>query len=531
MTSKQKIILVSVLVAVVVILVALGGYFIAVYSSSSGERTSNGFTYEVSGKTVTIISYSGSDATITVPAKIGGKRVAKIAKGAFSSSTATSIVFDDEISQITLEEECFKGQTTLTYVQLPSAIKEIPDSAFEDCTKLEHIVIPDGVTSIGANAFEGCTSLTYTGNDSNTKVVTLPAELTSLGKAAFKDCSKISSLKINAKLTEVPESAFEGCKLLATLDFGSESAVVRIADKAFYQTYVKEVKLPASLNTVGSYAFASVTNSSFKTLTVPASITQIGDYAFDGCTGLQTIEFEEGSVIKKLGTAVFRGCTALTKVTLPDTLTEIPSLAFYGCSKLISFEIGANVDTIGDGAFGGIANKNTSSSAIAFTVAADNKNFTIVRLPDYYTTGTSGNTATAHYLLMNYDKSELLAYIGRFNSEDCLNDTARAGANSFRFLLDADIAKTLRKINAYAFGGLRADKLCIPETVTYVGANFVADSNVSNVYFGSGNCEFDDKTFDGASGTLKINSFAYGNIQEFVENKGLMFYKLSNWPD
>lgn len=536
MTSKQKIVLISVLVVVAVVLVALGGYFISVYSSSSGKRTSNGFTYEVDGKTVTIISYSGSDATVTVPEKIGGRRVAKIAKGAFSSCTATSLVFDDAIAQLTLEEECFKGQNTLTYIQLPSALKEIPASAFEDCTKLEHIVIPDGVTSIGNSAFEGCTSLSYTGNDSNNKVVTLPAELTSLGEEAFKDCTKITSVAFGSKLQKISNSAFESCTLLAKLNFGNESAVSNIADKAFYKTAVNGFTLPASLNTIGDYAFASITNSSFSKIEIPASVTQIDEYAFSGCTYLKTVTFAEGSQLKLLGEGAFKGCTRLTGVSLPDTVTAIPALAFNGCASLVEFTIGANVETIGEGAFGGIANNSTGT--LKFTVAEGNKNFAVVRLDDYYKYNSekTESTVKTHYLLMNADKSELLAYIGQFNSADCVNDQNNPDANSFNFLTSAEISSTLRKIGAYAFSGLKADKLCLPSTVNEIGKGFISSSSVKTLYFEGGDCTLDEDVFEGVS-QLRVLGFRQGTVKDFIDklndsgNNDIRFEDGYTWPD
>lgn len=535
MTSRQKIILVSVLVVAAVILVALGGYFISVYSSSSGARTSNGFTYEVDGKTVTIISYSGSDTTVTVPEKIGGRRVAKIAKGAFSSSTATSLVFDDAIAELTLEEECFKGQTTLTYVQLPSSLKVIPASAFEDCTKLEHIVIPDGVTTIGDNAFEGCTSLSYTGNDSNNKVVTLPSQLTSLGEEAFKDCSKINSVVFGSKLQKISDSAFENCTLLAKIDFGTESAVSNIAEKAFYKTSVNGFTLPTSLNTIGDYAFANITNSSFSKVEIPVNVTQIDSYAFSGCTYLKTVTFAEGSQIKILAEGIFKDCTRLTSVSLPDTLTSIPALAFNGCTNLVEFTIGANVETIGDGAFGGIANGITGT--IKFTVADGNKNFVVVRLDDYYKFNSekTETTAISHYLLMTADKSELLAYIGQYDSTDCVNDQSNANANSFNFLLSADISSKLKKIGAYAFSGLKADKLFLPN-VSEIGKGFISSSNVKGVYFEGGDCTLDEDVFDGVT---KLNVYGYrdGTVKDFIDalndsgNNDITFDYLYTWPE
>lgn len=549
MTSKQKIVLVSVLVAVAIVLVAVGGYFIAVYSSSSGQRTSGGFTYDVDGKTVTILSYTGSDTTVTVPAKIGGKRVSRISKGAFSSSKVTNLIFDDEISQITLDEECFKGVTTLIYVQLPSALKEIPKSAFEDCTSLEHIVIPDGVTTIGESAFEDCTALTYTGNDSNNKQVTLPSSLTSLGIEAFKNCSKISYLNVNSNLKTISQSAFEGCTTLATINFGSDSSVSRIADKAFYKTrvyrndtsgdYKDKITFPDTLTEIGGYAFAENKGSSLKTVEIPASVKKIGDYAFSSCTTLRTVTFGEESKLEELGVGAFQKCSDLTTIVLPDTITKIPTLAFNGCSDLVTFEIGANVTSIGEGAFGGIA--NTSSSAIKFTVAEGNDNFVVVRLDDYYKVGESTTETKQHYLLMSADKSKLYAYIGQFNSENCINNSADKNSKSFNFLIYGDeINGKIKTIDAYAFYGLRAERLCIPESVTYVGNYFISDSNVKAVYFGENDCTFQDytKVFDGVNGQLSVLCLSTnaGTIKDQIDklndegNNDVRYENGNNWP-
>ena len=81
MTKKQTTILICVVAAIAVVLVAVGGYFIGTYSSSDGEMRSGGFVYETSGSTATILRYEGDDRTITIPARIGGRRVAYVEAG------------------------------------------------------------------------------------------------------------------------------------------------------------------------------------------------------------------------------------------------------------------------------------------------------------------------------------------------------------------------------------------------------------------------------------------------------------------
>lgn len=55
----------------------------------------------------------------------------------------------------TVEDEAFKGDTSIENVILPDGITYIGEEAFADCTALASIMIPDSVTYIGENAFAG----------------------------------------------------------------------------------------------------------------------------------------------------------------------------------------------------------------------------------------------------------------------------------------------------------------------------------------------------------------------------------------
>lgn len=68
----------------------------------------------ISGDTVIIYGYSGTNATVTIPSSIGGKTVSGIAQNAF------------------------RGKTLLTSVYIPT-----------------------NITFIGANAFTGCSNVTF----------------------------------------------------------------------------------------------------------------------------------------------------------------------------------------------------------------------------------------------------------------------------------------------------------------------------------------------------------------------------------
>ena len=91
-----------------------------------------------SDKTAEITKYLGSDATVTVPAKVGG-------------ATVTSLGTD--------EAEPFRDNEKLLSVTVSEGIAKIGAAAFSGCKKLTSVSLPASVTEIGASAFYLCYDL------------------------------------------------------------------------------------------------------------------------------------------------------------------------------------------------------------------------------------------------------------------------------------------------------------------------------------------------------------------------------------
>lgn len=81
------------------------------------------------------------------------------------------------------------------------------------------------------------------------------------------------------------------------------------------------------------------------TLTIPTTITSIEEFAF-ARSGLRAIHLGQLTELT-LGTGVFYECTALSKVTLPSTLTELPQAAFAGCNALEELTLPDSLTDIG----------------------------------------------------------------------------------------------------------------------------------------------------------------------------------------
>ena len=158
----------------------------------------------------------------------------------------------------------------------PDGVIDIPDTVKKDN-------IDYTVTAIGNNAF--CHSYTST----NVSSVFIPATVTSIGNGAFSYC-----------------------RFLATVTFAEGSQLKSIGASAFFGS---EYEHPI-----------------FTEIKIPASVETIGSRAFYGCRNLKKITLP--SALKTLSLNTFTYCTSLSDVYLPASLTDIGSNIFFQCSSL-----------------------------------------------------------------------------------------------------------------------------------------------------------------------------------------------------
>ena len=86
-------------------------------------------------------------------------------------------------------------------------------------------------------------------------------------------------------------------------------------------------------------------------VTIPNTITDIADGAFEYCKRLEHIDIPN-SVIR-IGEEAFHGCEGLTSITIPNSVTSIEKRAFSGCTSLTSVTVPGSVTKIGKYAFDG----------------------------------------------------------------------------------------------------------------------------------------------------------------------------------
>ena len=147
------------------------------------------------------------------------------------------------------------------------------------------------------------------------------------------------------------------------------SAVTAISDGAFVGCPIKKLTIDSNVTTelpawsfngdkleeldvnchFGKSTFARITT--LKKVTLGDSITEIPQMAFLECKGLQTVSIPSG--LRKIDTQAFFGCSSLQDVTLPASLTEIGYQAFRDCDALTSITFPDCLTEIGDSAFSG----------------------------------------------------------------------------------------------------------------------------------------------------------------------------------
>ena len=84
---------------------------------------------------------------------------------------------------------------------------------------------------------------------------------------------------------------------------------------------------------------------------IPDNVTNIGSFAFYGCSDLTSVTIPDS--VTSIGDDAFHYCSSLASVTIPDSVTNIGSFAFSDCSDLTNMTIPDGVTDIGSGTFWG----------------------------------------------------------------------------------------------------------------------------------------------------------------------------------
>lgn len=301
-------------------------------------------------------------------------------------------------------EYAFSWCESLTEVVVGDGVTSIGSSAFEYCCNLTEVVIGDGVTSIGSSVFDYCSSLTEIKVDENNEnykdidgnlytkdgkmliqyaigktatFFTIPDDATSIAERAFANCSGLTEIVIPDSVKSIGKDAFSFCNKLRQVYITDINAWCNIS---FGNSSANPLCYGASLY---------LNNNLVTKIVVPNTVTEIKDYAFYCCESLTEIVIPDS--VTRIGDYAFVDCRGLTEIVIPDSVTTIGVSAFQSCRSLTEIVIPDRVKAIDDSAFSGCNNLTEIVIPDSVTTIGDKafyncSSLTEVVIPDSVTT-------------------------------------------------------------------------------------------------------------------------------------------------
>ena len=282
--------------------------------------------------------------------------------GGLSEFTTLETLLIPESAQIINGYQVNKtGLTTLT---IPNNVLVIESGTFSGNRMLTgDLVIPDSVVFIGNNAFGAGSSNLDSGTlklgnsvkyiDNNgfarrmfTGNLVIPDSVEFIGNWVFSPGAfSGGTWTLGKNLKHVGDAA------MSNICSGNEGTFVvpaglEATDTSFgYNTFGKII-FEDGVTKVGTRIARD--SKRLKEVVLPATVSTFGSYAFSSCTALDKVTLSEG--IETSGNYTFSGCTSLHQITLPSTLTAIGTGSFEN-SGLYGVFISEKITSVAERAF------------------------------------------------------------------------------------------------------------------------------------------------------------------------------------
>ncbi len=516
-----------------------------------------------------IISYSGSETDVEIPAEYEDKVVVTIASDVFKNKTnIVSVAIPDSITSI--ESSAFYGCSGLKYV-LYSGNEEdwnkIEIGTDNSCLSSAEIVFNTNEAKTNETGFSYALSdseviiLSYSGTASN---LSIPSEIdgkpvTAIGKNAFKGNVTISNLMIPASVTRIGADAFSDCSKLSnvyyagdadlwcSIDFGSaKSNPLYYANNLYVGgSVLKTLEVGNEVAEIKPYVFYNY--SKLTAVTAGKSTEKIGAYAFYGCSAVETVKLSKS--VTEIGSSAFMNCSAIKTVNYGGTLTdwvsinfedktsnpisfskalyidgnkvtdiiilpdtkEIKPYAFYNYGTLTVFELPDSMEKVGKDAFYGCSVNEIKipvQLVDAFTFSGLTK-ITITKgsgMMKDFTSSTYQNT------LWYKNNSTLKTLV----VEEGIENIGNYAFYNSKLVTTEHIPDSVKKIGNYAFYGCLAIKSVeLSEKVTEIGmCSFSNCSYLTKISFGNNLKTIGESAFLSCS---KLAEVVYGgNVADWV---------------
>jgi hypothetical protein len=255
-----------------------------------------------------------------------------------------SLLFEPDLTRISLNFYTFVTFSSLKYIRIPSAVTVIPGfcfckaipgttdrfcplksvtfdtpsklraiepSAFAGCRSLHTIYLPEPLSKIDGESFLGSALHDVTIESGNRHFCVMD------GYLMDKELTLIilyfgsaQHLQIPDQVQRIGRCSFENCQDIVSIACGPTSELLQIKERAFAMcTFLKSVNLPPS-------------------------VKELEAGCFTGCKKLEVVTFATKSELEIIGEQVFSGCRSLPSLGLPSSLVSVGMNCFSGCNSL-----------------------------------------------------------------------------------------------------------------------------------------------------------------------------------------------------
>ncbi|MBR3589200.1 MAG: leucine-rich repeat domain-containing protein [Clostridia bacterium] len=300
------------------------------------------------------------------------EKVEKIADDTFSmSQNVKTIILGDNVKEI--GNNAFMGSRSLEAVKIGKGVNKIGNQAFNWCEKLTSITVTAGNSvyesdSDGVLYNKGKTEILKYPEGNSKTAFAVPSGIEAIRTHAFLNSENIVSVSFPKSLETIEASAFSGCTAIKEVSFaGSEEEWKKVSigsdnnaitgakisyagGEAHDHKYTETVTVSATCKNAGVKTFKCTCGHTY-TETIPATGHAFKDNACTSCGIKEFVLLEDGTNAKITGYNGVGGDVVISETIQGYKITSIGDFAFENKTEITSFTLPESVQDIGSGAF------------------------------------------------------------------------------------------------------------------------------------------------------------------------------------
>jgi hypothetical protein len=383
----------------------------------------------------------------------------------------------------------------LKSVSLPYSLLSVGKGSFNECYILENIVLSDKIEYIGASCFYSNRRITG---------IVIPKSTKFIGRQSFSGVEGTVELDENNPYFYLEDGVLYSKnrkELIAPINHRGTKITIKegikeIRPYAFYDAKYYTIQIPASIEKIGNYAFASCDNlkkielpdtlkelskglflyTPIENITLPKSLKIMKEYCLSS-TRLSSIEIPNS--VENIEKNAFSNNEVLFSVSLPSSLKIIKKETFSYCEKLKYVFLPSSLERIEENAFFACVDLNYKiEDGIKYLGTEDNPYLAMMSTTDEF---------YGESIIMGEETRVIYDSFGFiFNKEikkfQLSNNIKRIPRFCFHYskLLEIILPSNLVIIDDYGLAGCESlSTIVIPKSVEYIGA--YAFYNIKNL--------------------------------------------------